>query len=179
MFVVVTLAGCKDDSTPHECEDVDSIFDSDPCLEALTDACRAHTTQADCWAAEPMKVAVAGDYAYCAWTNVVTVADGQTCEIGDTFGRCEAALRAPWDGPVNACANGESFDGAPYIAFVDAMELVDNYVTGPDGNFYGSLLHWTGSSTALCGDDFVATVPTAEAPEWCSCAAAACMVAGD
>ena len=112
-LIGVTVAGCKgDDSTPHECKDVDFIFDSEACMEALTDACRAPPTQADCWAAEPMKVAVAGDYAYCAWTNVATIADGQTCEIGDTFGRCEVALRAPWDGPVNVCADGALFDGA-------------------------------------------------------------------
>jgi hypothetical protein len=126
-----------------------------------------------------MKVAVVGDYAYCAWTNVATLADAQSCEIASTFGRCEAALLASLDGPGNACVDGEFSIEGHYTAFVDDLELVDSFVAAPDGTIYDSLLWWTGSSAAICGEGVVAPVPTPAAPDWCSCAPAACLATGD
>ena len=110
-LVMVVLVGCKqsDSTTPSACEGVDFIFDSEPCLEALTTQCRAYTTEAECWDAEPMKVAVGGDHVYCAWTQVAVVGDEQACEIASTFGRCEAALPASLDGPGEACDEGQFF----------------------------------------------------------------------
>jgi hypothetical protein len=180
--IVMVVAGCKgDDATLDECKDVDFLFDSEACLEALATRCRTYATQADCWAAEPVKVAVMGDYAYCAWTNVATVSDGQTCEIADTFGRCEAALPAPLDGAgsVDACAEGEFSIEGDYTAFPDDLELVDSSVAAPDGTLYNALLYWTGSSVTPCADNVIAPVEVPPAPEWCSCAAAACLVTGD
>lgn len=182
--IVLVLAGCKGDSgdaTLGECENVDFLFDSEACLEALTTRCRTYTTHADCWAAEPVKVPVGGDYAYCAWTNVAMVTDGQTCEIGQTFGRCEAALPAPLDGAgsMHACVDGQLSVEGSYTAFVDDLELVDELVSAPDGSIYTALLWWTGSSAAICADNMIPPVPSPPAPEWCSCAPAACLATGD
>jgi hypothetical protein len=179
--IMLMLAGCKSsaDATPDECKNIDFLFDSEPCLEALTTRCRSFTTEADCWDAEPVEVAVEGDYAYCAWTMVATVADEQTCEIGQPVGRCEAALPALSDGAGgHACMDGEFINEGDYTAFVDDLELVDSTVEAPDGTDYAALLYWTGSSVATCGNG-IPPVPTEPAPAWCSCGAAACMATGD
>jgi hypothetical protein len=175
--ITIVLAGCKDsgDSTLEECKNVDFLFDSDECLDALSTRCRAFATEADCWAAEPMEVAAGsvGDYAYCVWTNVATVADVQTCEIGETFGRCEAALPGPWDGLGNtpACVDGEFSVEGRYTAFVDDLELVDSWVTAPDGTGYQ---WWTSSSATTCAENVSTPEGSPPRPEWCSCAPAAC-----
>jgi hypothetical protein len=181
IVVVVALAGCKQsDSTPSACEGVDFIFDSEPCLAALTTQCRTYTTEAECWDAEPMKVAVVGDYVYCAWTQVAVVGDEQTCEIASSFGRCEAALPASPDGPSEACVDGQFFmEENAYTAFVDDRELVDSGFSAPDGTVYEALLYWTGTSATPCNENVVAPVSTPPIPEWCSCASAACLITGD
>jgi hypothetical protein len=182
LSTLVVLAGCKGstDSTPTECQNIDFLFDSEPCLEALTARCRAFTTEEDCWGAEPVEVAVDGDYAYCAWTKVAIVADAQTCEIGETFGRCEAALPALPDGAGgHACLDGEVTIEGDYTAFVDDLELVDSTVESPDATAYATLLYWTPSSASTCGENVTPPVPGPPAPEWCSCAAAACLATGD
>jgi hypothetical protein len=182
LSTMIVLAGCKGsaDATPDECKDIAFLFDSEPCLEALTTRCRTFETEEDCWAAEPVEVAVEGDYAYCAWTQVAIVTDGQACEIGQTFGRCEAALPALSDGAGgHACADGQVTVEGHYTAFVDDLQLVDDTVEAPDGTDYETLLYWTGSSVATCDDNGIPPVPTAPAPAWCSCGPAACFATGD
>lgn len=175
---MVVLAGCKgdsSDSTLAECKNVDFLWDSDECRYALSTRCRAYTTDADCWAAEP--VDVAGIDTYCVWTNVATVADAQTCEIGQTFGRCEAAVPGPWDGLGNtpACVDGEFFVEGSYTAFVDDLELVDSWVTAADGTGYQ---WWTSSSATTCAENVMTPETHPPRPEWCSCAPAACLATG-
>lgn len=171
----VALPAC---STPNECKGVSSIYDgdsdNDACLEALGAECGAYGTQADCWAAEPLKVGATGETVYCAWMNVATVANPQTCEVASTFGRCEPTVRAPWDGPSNGCVEGGLLYASAYSAFVDDLELVDGAVGGPDDNVYATLPSWTGSNAVSCSE-------SGEAPavQLCSCAAMACMATSD
>lgn len=171
---VVALASCKDDSTLDACEDVDS----EACREALSTRCRAYATQADCWGAEPIEAPIGVDYAYCVWTNVATVVDTQTCEIGETFGRCEAAVRGPWDGfgHAPACVDGEFSEAGQYTALVDDLELVDSWATAPDGTGY---VWWTNSRAATCAENVIVLEESPPRPDWCSCAPAACLATSD
>lgn len=177
-LAVVVLVGCKDNPTPEECKDVDFLFDSEPCMDALTERCRSFTTQAECWGAEPVEVPVYTKYAYCAWTQVAVVTGEQPCEVVETFGRCEPALPAQLDGLFFAgCADGQFTPEGSYTAFVDDMQLVDDYVTAPDGTEYG----WFSSdaSRTPCSENVIVPGGSPPRPDWCSCAEAACMATGD
>ena len=168
--IVFVIAGCEkpaDGVTLDECEDVE-LFENEPCLESLIQRCQAITTEEDCWAAEPVPVVWYRPYTYCVWMNVMTVADEQTCELGPSVGRCEAATPSlAWDGIEDPC---------PYVAFVDDFQLVQPRVSSPDGlALYDMILDE--SSATGCEVEFPHSgLPS---PEWCACASAECSVAGD
>jgi hypothetical protein len=171
---LLLAGGCTtDENVPSECVGVDNLFGSEECLESLMVKCRAIATEDDCWAARPIEVG-SGTVVHCAWTNVVSVDDEETCEFGSIFGRCEAALEANW-GSVDPCVDG-AFVGPGHGAFLETKELVE-VASAPDGRLYEAPLGpWT-----VLESDANSTIATCSGggPEWCSCGAAACLATGE
>jgi len=165
---------------PNECVGVE-LFDSEACLEAVMTECRALVFEDDCWAAESIEIAPPnGNIVHCRWTEVVALANTQTCEIESAFGRCEAALGAGLNGSVaDPCVNG-AFVEPGHLAMLDDDELVD-LSPAPDGTLYTepigpwSLIGGSSASVASCVEG-----ASPAGPDWCACGPAACAAtAGD
>jgi hypothetical protein len=115
-----TDAGDDGARVPDGCAGVDNAHQSETCLSALRTLCRAHTTEAECAAEEP----IAAYDVVCTWARVVTFSDPASCAPTSDEGRCEGTSTFPQDGP---------FCGAWY-AFPDERELVKvNSCAGPIG----------------------------------------------
>src|SRR5690606_31419710 len=125
LLACLALTACESKqqpSGPDECTDVDSIFESEGCLEALMLECRALTDESECWAAATMEVEQGS--VKCRWTEVVVVEDSETCEFGPAFGRCEAWMELGFMPVFDPCVDG-LFTGNGHTVFPAEQELVD------------------------------------------------------
>lgn len=75
-------------NAPAECVGTDP-FGPEACGTALSERCRALTTERDCESAAPLDL---GRQWVCGWTKVTTFSDMATCAVASVAGRCEAYL---------------------------------------------------------------------------------------
>lgn len=179
--LVVVLVGCNAaDTQPretaevatglalvHACDGLNSPFADAACLEGLSNACRAQSTEADCVAISSVMIGGdSGSEIGCSWTQVTPVTDAQACTVGPAFGRCEATLDNLLSGcTAPTCKAGD--DPADWLAIPTNGELIRS-CSVPLGAWA-----WTGAEPGAylmsCGEHVIPA-----SPPLCSCIAAAC-----
>lgn len=174
LFLGSWLAACglgESDAEVPACEGA-SLFQDEACITGVMERCRAIGDEAGCRAATRIQT---DDFeVMCGWTQVTPLVDADTCEMGASFGRCEAGIEYS-DGAAafGTCDDqGEIPEGIS--VFLEAREFVQIVSTPGEPTIGGILGPWAlvGAAPgdhAVCGEQW-----SPPGPGWCDCATAVC-----